>query len=694
MAVLENIRKRGGIIAIVIGLALFAFVLGDFIFPSGGRVRNLDVAKVGRQTLNVQQLEEKINEMSNRFSQGGALDDRMRDMVHDQAWNELINETILLQTFERVKGLAVSPDELWDIITGFNPPPILRQLFANQQTGEFDRAFMMDFLRNKDMYPEDAHQWAFWEKRIVDDRYMQKYNELVSKGIYVPDFMAENENQETNRRVDFDYIVQNYFSIPDSLVDVSNNDLRTYYNRNRNRWQQDASRDIEFVVFNIVPSDEDRVAAQEWIENIKPAFEEAEDPFQFIAINAKPVDTRFLTAEQLPMQTAELFNAPIGSMVGPYLDDEIWKLVRLTKAENRPDSVRARQIVLATQEQTQISHNTTVTLADSIKTAIENGANFAVLAAQYSADPGAATNSGDIGWLHEISLQGSMMESLFDLRAGEVTTLNYPGQGVIVIQVTERGREVRKVQLATLQHEILPSTRTEQIIFTQASKFAIENRSERQFDEAAAEQNLFRRSANFLGENDRQIPGLQSARQIIRWAHEAKRGDISDVFTFNDMHVVAILKNIRKEGFTPMEDLISEIDLSVRRTKKGELISAQLLEAANAAQSFSDLAINLNLPIETANGITFSTFSIPNAGIEPELIATAAIAGEGNISNPVEGFNGVYLFTVTQVTEPDQIGFEQARFRLMNTYASRAMQEALQALHEAANIKDMRSKFY
>jgi len=180
MAVLEDIRKKGGIIvSIVIGLALFAFVLGDFIMPGGGRVRSMDVAKVGGKSLNIQLFEAKINEVSNMYQQQiGQLDNRMRDMVHDQAWNMLITETVMQQAYTRI-GLTVTPDELWDIITGFNPPPVIRQEFTNPETGQFDRSWLLNFLRIKDSDPNQAAAWSFLEQRLLSDRYTQKFNELI-----------------------------------------------------------------------------------------------------------------------------------------------------------------------------------------------------------------------------------------------------------------------------------------------------------------------------------------------------------------------------------------------------------------------------------------------------------------------------------------------------------------------------------
>jgi peptidyl-prolyl cis-trans isomerase D len=693
MTVLGLIRKRGAIIVVVVGLALFAFVVGDFV-PGMGGSRSLDVAKIGGKTVSLPEFSEKVEEMTRRYQQQfGHLDNQLTDMAHDQAWNTLVNETLMQQAYERL-GLKVSSEELWDVITGFNPPAIIRQSFSDQQTGAFNRAGLIEFLRFKDSDPQAAAEWAMVERFVLEDILIQKYNAIVGRGLFVPDFVAQNENLENGKQVDFDFIVQSHFSINDSLINVSSKDIKDFYNKHKSRWEQQASRDIEFVVFNITPSIDDHIAAQQWIERILPAFEEAEDPFQFIHLNTiATADRRFMTAEELPLQLVELFEQPIGSMVGPYQDGESWKISRLVKSEARPDSIRMRQIVIEPSERTQIAYLMANTLADSIKTALDGGADFSTLALKYSADPNVMTNSGDIGWVHESRLQGTVMEPAFELARNEVL-LAQAGQHIFVAQVTERGVGEKKVQIATLQHDIRASDRTIQMIFSQASKFAMENRSERQFDETAAAQNLVKRVASNIGENDRNLPALPSARSVIRWAFEAKRGEVSDVFSIDDMYVVAILKNARKKGNASLKDVTEQISFEVRLEKKAEIIAAQLSEAAKNAQTFSELAFSLNLPVQSAPAVTFASFSVPGAGIEPQLIGASFASAEGTISKPVNGVNGVYLFNVTQINEPDDIAIEMARERLRMTLNNRSASEPLQAIRNATKIEDMRSKFY
>jgi peptidyl-prolyl cis-trans isomerase D len=698
MAVLEDIRKKGGaIITIVIGIALLSFVIGDFL-PNRGP-RNYNIAEIDGDEITVQEYEDRITAMTNMYKQRSrqsSLDEYTTDMIREQTWQMMIDEKVLKKEYARA-GLSVSSEELFEMVQGPNPSPSIRQIpiFADPQTGEFDRARVIEFLKHKNEYEDAAREWSVLEKGLLDERYAQKFSNAVSNGMYVPAFVVENEDHEINRKVDFDYIVQPYSSIPDSMIQITASDLKKYYEKNKQQWEQSTSRDIEYVVFEVKPSDEDRAAASAWIENIKPEFEQAEDAGQFVNLNSKvPFDSRFLIQEQLPVQVAELFDAAEGTMVGPYQEGESLKLVRLVKAENRPDSVKVRQIVVVPQQQTQQAYQEAVTRADSIKTAIENGANFISLALKYSADPNVSTNNGDIGWIHEVETPaGSGFELLFSIKKGEVLKVDNP-QGIMLMQVTERGKEIKKVQIATLQYNIFPSSRTEQIIYSQASKFALENRTEAKFDEVAGTQNLSKRTASHLGENDRQIPGLSSARKVVQWAYEAKKGEVSDALPLEDAYVVAVLKNIRKKGIAPFAQVASEIDFAVRKEKKAGQIVARLAEASKNTESFVDMAADMNLPVESAAGVSYSAFSVPGAGVEPNLIATATTMEEGQISRPIEGMNGVYLILVKQVTNPDEDGKEQAKSRLSATYVNRSATESVQALRKVADVEDMRSKFY
>ncbi|MDR0713663.1 MAG: SurA N-terminal domain-containing protein [Bacteroidales bacterium] len=698
MAVLEDIRKKGGIIvSVVIGISLLAFILGDFV-PRGSS--NYDIVKINGKTISYQAYEQKVEERTQYYQQrmGGNLDDRMQDMIREEAWQAMLNEEITVQEYKKI-GLTVSPEELFDLVQGPNPSPTIRGItaFANPQTGEFDRSILVNFLRNKDSDPVASAEWNMLERELLKERYTQKYFGLISKGFFTPKFIVENENTEINKKVDFDYIMRPYSSIADSTVSLTRSDLKKYYEANRQQWEQNTSRDIEYVVFNIVPSEEDRAAADKWMEKIKPDFEKAEDAAMFVKSNSHvPFDAKFYTKDELPVQVTELFDGTEGDMAGPYQESDVLKLVRLVKIENRPDSVKARQIVLVPRQQSQQDVARLSALADSIKNAIESGGDFTSLALKYSADPAVANNRGDLGWIQEsTTAAGSIFAQLFDLKKNEALKVEMPQGGIFIGQVTERGRETKKVQIATLQHRISASSRTEQGLYSQASKFAMENRTEESFNAAITAQNLNKRVAGHLGENDRQIAGLSSARPVVRWAYEAQKGDVSDVFNLPNAFVIACLKEIRKKGHASLEQVQSEVSLAVRKEKKAKQIAASLSETVQKAASFGDLALQLELPVESATGITFSSFSVPGAGIEPKLIAAAISLDEGKISPPIEGSNGVFLLTVKQITAlADSASLEEAKMRLSATSVNRSMSESLQAINKAAEIKDMRSKFY
>ncbi len=696
MAVLESIRKKGGVIvAIVIGIALFAFIIGDFV-PGGRRANNYDIVKVDGTTLSVHEYERRVEEVGNMYKQElgqTSLDESIMNLVYERAWQMMIEEIILEHEYEYI-GLTVSSSELFDLIQGANPHSYIRQNFTNPQTGEFDRPALINFLKNKDQSAETQTMWNAVEKSLLKERYVQKFQGLVVNGLFVPDFLMENENESINKRVDFDYISRQYDFVPDSSVKITPADVKTYYNQHKEQWKQEVSRDIEYVIFNILPSEEDRQTADAWMQKMKPEFEQVADVAQFLTLNSDaPYDNRFLKEEQLLEPETSLFNAQIGTIIGPFEEGGALRMMKLVGSEMRPDSVKVRQIALPAP-QTQQEYDQLQLLADSIKTAIEKGANFTELAFKYSADPSIAVTNGDIGWVREEVMQvGSMAVQLFNLKKNEVAVLGGT-QGLFIAQVTELGKGVKKVQIATLQHDIMASTKTGQIAYAAAAKFASESRDEKSFEATATAQGINTRVASNLKENDRQIPGLTAARPIVRWAYNAKKGNVSQVFSTNDAYVIAVLKAIHKAGIPPQEQVASEINMELQKEKKAEKLMAEFSEKAKGTQSLSDLALQLRLPIESASGISFSAFSIPGVGVEPSLIAAATTASEGNISGPIKGDAGVFMITVKQIIPAGEETKEIAKNVLLSTYSNRAMSETVSSLHKAADVKDMRSKFY
>jgi peptidyl-prolyl cis-trans isomerase D len=700
MATLEKLRNRAGaLVAIVIGLALFAFILGDILGsgPSLFTDSQFEIAEIAGKSVSYQSFQQRVDELTEIYMLNTgqtALDSETHEMLREQAWHQLLREVILEREYERL-GIDVSPEEMFDMVQGANVHPYVRQLFTDPATGEFNQQAVLHFLRAMRDEPTGQQRayWLYVENEIAQERRNVKYNNLISKGLYVTGLEAMQTWQENNRSVDFDFVVQRFNTVDDNLVNVTSSDIRRYYRQNRQDFRQTASRDIEFVTFDITPSGQDSLLAQQWIEGMVDEFGQVEELRQFISLNSDvPYDARNYSRDQLPESIADfMFNAREGDIYGPYFENNSYRLSKLAAINMVPDSVRARHILI--QPGSQLDYQQAENLGDSIMNLLRRGGDFQQLAIQYSDDTGSRFEGGNLGWFTADMMVPEFSNPVFQARRGEIIRVETQF-GIHIVEVTARSREVKKVQVATLAREVTPGSRTYQQIYSRVSRFAGQSDTYERFTRAASEEGIPVRMANNLEINDRIIPGLGGGREVIRWAFEARKNAVSQIFEIGDRFVIAAVTEVRTDGYRPLEAVREEIEAILIRQAKAEIIAARFEEKLRENMDLASIADQLNTSVNRANNISFSSITVPGAGIEPRLIATALSTGEGQLSVPVTGENGVYLLEITSVTVPEEKDLETERRRLVAGKRARVNFEAFEALRKEAGVKDNRHQFF
>ena len=702
MATLQKIRSKGIIIASVIGLSLLAFILGDFLdsrksmFSSNKQ----DVGEIAGTTIPIQQLEQKINELTeiHKMNSGqGNVDEKTLDGIREQAWQQISNDMVMGKEYDKL-GLTVTSDELFDLVQGANPHQIVRQIFTNPQTGEFNKSNLLSFLKNMDQ-DQTGKQKMFWlyiEEQIKNDRINNKYTNLIRKGLSAPTFLAKNDFIENNKKTDFNYISLRYNTISDSAVKITSSDLKKYYNDHKFLFDQSSSRDIEYVSFDVVPSKTDINTAEDWITKVKPDFNSATEVEQFVNGNSDvPYNDKSYKPGQLPDSLDNfMFRSSVGEVYGPYLDNGSYKLARLYKVVNLPDSVKARHILISPKAQTKEATTKAKVTADSIKNLLDKGADFAVLARSFSDDKSNAEKGGDLGWFQEGLMVKPFSDAAFEGKKGETKVVE-TRFGYHILQILEKGKDIKKVKVAVIERKIEPSQPTFNKVYADANKFAASNRTYEQFNAAITKQNLAKKLATNIAETDKAIPGLEQPRAVLRWMYSSDKLTVSEPIDLGDRYVVAALTAVRKKGTAPIEQVKAEVELQVRKEKKAEKLAEQINKAKSGVSSIQDLSLKLNTPVEVANGISFSSYSLPSSGIEPKVIAAGTNFGKGKISEPISGNNGVYVLYVSNITNaPVSKDYADSKQRMGYTFQTRASYDSYNALRKLAKIVDNRAKFY
>ena len=669
---------------IVIGLGMFAFLAGDFFSSmNGGASGSNIVGEVGGTTIDIQEFNNRVETSFNNQRQSNP--NINIDQVRSSVWNQIVRDEIFNKEFEKL-GLVVGSDEIFDMIQGENVYPTIQQTFINPETGEFDRGRLLQYLKediDNDETGDARARWAQFEKAIIKERLTSKYNSLIAKTLFVSNWESEINANFINETRNVSYISIPFKTIADSLVKVSDSELLAYMKSNSDDYKQEASRDIEYVVFDVNPSADDRIAAQNWINDIKADFANTKDDQNFVNKNsdAPLTNLTFVKKDALNKETESLFDAAVGTVIGPFEQGRNkFRLAKLVETQNRPDSVKARHILLSTPDAME--------RIDSIKNLIENGASFAKLAKDLSEDTQSALEGGNLGWFAEGRMVAEFNEVCFSANKGDLETV-VTQFGVHLIEVVSKSKLSKKVKVALLDRDVLPSNQTYQTVYTQAGKFAAENDNDEEFNESSVNQNLTKRIADNLTSNSTVIAGLQNSRPLIKWANEASLGTVSQVFEFDNKFVVATLVKIRKEGLQDVDEVRAQVETIVRNQKIGEMLLDQLFEASNLQTISTEYGVDVN----TVNDISFSTTQVPVLGQEPSFVGACFSVDQGQTTKPFLGKSSLFVVNVDKVNESNAENLVSPE-SLLSTLRNKTNFQIYQSLEALTDIEDNRSLFY
>jgi peptidyl-prolyl cis-trans isomerase D len=707
MATLQKIRNRGVFIGIIIGGALLAFIAGDALKSGGSLLANSrnEMAEIAGESINIRDFQKRFNhsiEVSKLMSGQSSIPSEQTERLREQVWQQMVQEFVMNQEYDEL-GISISSDELFDMVQGRNIDPTIRQLFQNEN-GLIDKDQVITTLKKLISAPDGTPQKAYWlniEEAITTQRALTKYNSLVQKGLYMPNALAKDMVSKASKKVDFNYVVKSYNLISDSTIAVSNSEIKEYYDNHKELFKQSESRKIDYVSFDVEPSTTDYKDTEKWIADLKEDFIEDNNNIQFVELNGDTdFNSFYFKAGEISNSELDAF-ATSGSkndVYGPYFENETYKIAKINEVKMLPDSVKTRHILI---QPVNGDFKGAEAKADSLKALLAKGGDFAKLAKENSADQNSAVNGGDLGWFTQGKMVQAFNDAAFSSKENEVKVV-MTQFGAHIIQVTKMSKLERKVQLAIVDRKVEASQETIQLAYAKARTFAGNNLDRTSFLNAIKNEGLGRKTAN-LKRDTKLIPGLENSRDLVRAAYKTDdmetvlvNSDNSSVFEFGNKFVVAILSTIKEEGIASVQDKAAEIKRAVRKDKKADLIIAEMTKNSAGAQSLLSVAQKENLEVKTATGISFQSFQIPGAGIEPTVISTASMLEKGKISAPVKGNQGVYMLSLTNenMDEVSEVSAEAFKSRLEQGYQYRTNYQAFQALKENANVIDKRYKFY
>ena len=666
MATLQKIRNHGTFLLIVVGVAMLAFILGDF-FNSSSSFFHRDreyVGEIAGHSIHYTEYEaarEQLTEVYKIESGRSDFDEQTYSQIRNQVWQMMLMNYSLGAQAEKI-GMDITADELSELCIGAEPHQLIktRRTFYDEN-GEFSRDNLVRFLQQIETAEDDGQNdnlrqaksyWMYWENAVRLTHLQEKYSNLTENLITANSLDAQQAYNARQQSMDVQYVSRPYSAIADSLVTVSKKEVRKLYEQRRPLYKQTPNRAIEYITFDIKPSEEDFAQTLKAMEDLKEEFTTTDDLALVVNSNSDVLyDGRNYSETTVPEQYKDFAfgnDAKKDATTDITLTNDTYSMARIVECGyNMPDSVKLKAVATAEDEE-----------------------------------------DNEIGWVTETMLPKQISEPAFAAKKGTRFSVDM-GAGEQTFEVMDVAKATPKVKLAILERKVTPSSRTYSALYNQAKQFVVANQTEEQLRTSAKEQNLTLYPAYNLTKNSDKAGSLTASRNIVRWAFEAKEGQVSDVFECGQQYVVAVLTQVNEDEYRPLSEVETELRLKATNNAKAEMLKKEMAEATSLEQA----AEKFNTTVQTANGVTFGSYRFGNVGAEPAVIGTAFAMEEGKASQPIQGNAGVYMIVAGAKTTAEGEMDKDAEIRQLNNRYGYLNYQIISYVEDNTEVTDNRFNF-
>jgi peptidyl-prolyl cis-trans isomerase D len=664
MQIIQNIRDKGTAIVIgVIALSLIGFLLMDANTGSNnaGASKSTVLGSVNGESIEQDEFNKKVAEAEQQSGgkPSGAESYRLRQNV----WDNMVAEKIFFSEVKKA-GITFSPEEMSAILYSEEAPQTLKQAFTDPKTGVYDVEKVKEWWKqvrkskSDDRIKQEADGIV---KRMRLDALYAKYNSMITAGAYYPAWMQEMEAAENSSFANISFANIPYNVISDSIIKVTDDEISAYVSKHKKQFKQEAGRIISYVSFNANPSVADSVKTRETVDALKADFIKDSSAKNFLAknVSAIPFYDGYVLKSKMQMAAKDsIAGTGVGNVFGPYLDGGNYVLAKMLATRTMPDSVKCRHILIkiADAQAGNVRPDSVARkLIDSIKTAIAGGADFNAMVLKYSDDDGSKGTKGEYKFSSTSPLVDSFYRTVFYEPVGtkKIVKGESGGQqgyiGYHYIEVLEQWKQETAYKVAYMAKDVVPSDETINNANIQATKLAGSARTSKQLDDYVSKNGLIKISnPTIIKENDFQLGNLQNAREIVRWAFDARQGEVSaESFNLDNQYVVAVVEKVQEEGVMDAKSARPMAENEVRNRKKAD----EIIKKIPAGSTPDAAAAAYGKTVQTAgadSSITFGAFMIPGiGGNEPKLLGAAFNKeNQAKPSAPIAGNFGVYVVKV------------------------------------------------
>jgi peptidyl-prolyl cis-trans isomerase D len=701
MGTLGKIRNRSGLLLTVIGFAMLAFILGDFMQSTrSSGPSTLYVGELLGEQILIQTFEKTVDQgIENWKTQNPnqIVNQSVISSVRNQAWAQLTRELIMDDEYIKL-GIGISDDEWMERISGLNVHPEVSKIpaFQDPNNGRFDRTKVLAYLQQveQDETGASVNNWLSFQDYLINVIRNEKYDKLVEKGVYINSEESKISYNEGTQITTYNYISLPYSMIEDSLVELSDKEIKNYYNKNKNDYSQEKSKNIDYVVFNVVPTKGDDLETRASLNDLKSDFVNYDDYLTLVRRNSDNARAvfNFNKKEDFVQDSAFslLVDNNVGTVIGPYKSNpSTYRISKLVDVQMRPDSVQARHILISPSQ--EITIDSAKSIIFDLKRQVENGKDFGSLAQSRSDDKNSAIMGGELGWFVEGAMLEQFNEACFTSLINELKVVETQ-YGIHLIQVMNKSRSNKKFKIAYIDRNISASTETYNNYYTQAAQFVSSVNSDNDsFDTISMNENLVKRSDVKVVTSKENIIGLPNSRSIVKWMNKASLGDISEVFEFDNSYVVAKITKENNSEYIPLSEVENKVKQSLRSEKKYK----KLVKRLGDYSSLEEISETMNINIVRDKKAQMSLLSVDDLGYAPELIGTIYATEIGAVSDPIKLNNFLSVVSVvSQDAYRSEGDFTAERNSLLEKIKNYTTTTSFKALETDADVLDNRSEVY
>ena len=694
MAILQKTREKAGMaVSIIIALALLSFIIDPQTLETAFNAmssRN-DVGVINGKTisyLDFQQDVDKFTTINEMVTGSSAQSEQQQEQVRNAAWQSLLDRYLFVKN-AKAAGIRVGEEEMKNLLAGDMISPVVSQNPAfMDESGNFSKDALQNLINNisQDQTGRLKEYWNYIQNTVYTQQFYAKYGSLFTNSNFQNPLMLRRAIAENNNTTNVDFVMVPNYGM-DTTVKVSGDEVRKYYESHKNMFKQNASRDMEYVVFEVKPSEADINATNEAIGKVYDEFSTTDNMKSFLARNSeKGLNEYWYKAGELSTVNSgisEFVDANAQGTSPIVSDNNVFYAARIMATAQIPDSVYVRHILL---------QGVTETKADSLLNVLVKGENFSNVAASYSADTRSAADGeqGNVGWMTQTYMIPGF-ESVLTAQVGKpyIVKTQY---GTHIVEVAKRTAPVAKKQVAILEKTALASGETFNSYYAQASKFS---------KIAAGKYNNYKAAVDSMGlyshpmkvtEATSSYGSISQAKEVTRWVFDNKVGKVSEIITVNNNYLfVATVTGIHKEGIAKIDEVKEAIRQQLYAQKASEKAAADIAQKIQGISDLQAIADTLHSSVSTGVDVRFA--SLAGQGLDPKFIGAASVAPEGKICGPVAGTIGTYIFKVNSRDTGSFYTEDDARNAAtqMNNYTT---QMILPVMMMESDVRDHRARFY